>query len=566
MTASTVTGKGTGAAFKDIANTNLGIGLVKMSTRISDVEEEIENGGGVGIDSVDHSQFLLVNGTRPLTGDLNLNNNDITSVSTINNIVIEDHSDRHLPNGADGLITAAPNTDLSTSSTNSAGIQNSFARSDHSHSIVTSSSNTASTIVARDSSGNFAAGTITANLSGNATTATTATNFSANLLGHVSGTQSATVIAEGVITNAMVNSSAGIVDSKLATISTVGKVSNSATTATANNTNSAIVARDSFGNFAAGTITANLSGNATSSTDFTGNLAGHVSGTQDATVIENGIITNAMVNSSAGIVDTKLATISTAGKVSNSATTATANNTNSAIVARDGSGNFAAGTITANLTGNITGNVTGNADTASDGLSSASGTAPLTLNLSSKSLTGSVALASGSASGIISSTQFTKLASLPALMAFGRNSIDNSTNSTNIGNIISLGFSIAANEIWQFEFHLVVSSASTNGIKVAINAPDGATLQSIASGQISTYATTLGTNLISQTVENITSINTLSTTTWVNSSGFVGNVTIKGLVVNGSTAGTVQARYASGTSGQSIVVKANSYFLAHKFA
>jgi hypothetical protein len=55
------------------------------------------------------------------------------------------------------------------------------------------------------------------------------------------------------------------------------------------------------------------------------------------------------------IVDTYLATISTAGKVSNSATTATSANTASAIVARDGSGNFTAGTITANLTGNISG-------------------------------------------------------------------------------------------------------------------------------------------------------------------------------------------------------------------
>jgi hypothetical protein len=52
------------------------------------------------------------------------------------------------------------------------------------------------------------------------------------------------------------------------------------------------------------------------------------------------------------ITDTYLATISTAGKVSNSATTATNANTASAIVARDASGNFSAGTITAALTGN----------------------------------------------------------------------------------------------------------------------------------------------------------------------------------------------------------------------
>ena len=41
-------------------------------------------------------------------------------------------------------------------------------------------------------------------------------------------------------------------------------------------------------------------------------------------------------------------------------TDATSANTAGTIVARDGSGNFSAGTVTANLTGNVTGNVTGN--------------------------------------------------------------------------------------------------------------------------------------------------------------------------------------------------------------
>jgi hypothetical protein len=95
-------------------------------------------------------------------------------------------------------------------------------------------------------------------------------------------------------------------------------------------------------------------------------------GTVNSTMILDGTIVNADINASAGIVDTKLATISTASKVSNSATTATSANTASAIVARDASGNFTAGTITANLTGNVTGNVTGtvsgNAGTVTNGV------------------------------------------------------------------------------------------------------------------------------------------------------------------------------------------------------
>lgn len=62
---------------------------------------------------------------------------------------------------------------------------------------------------------------------------------------------------------------------------------------------------------------------------------------------DTGTVTNTMLAGS--IADTKLNTISTAGKVSNSATTATSANTISAIVARDSSGNFSAGTIDATI-------------------------------------------------------------------------------------------------------------------------------------------------------------------------------------------------------------------------
>ena len=142
-----------------------------------------------------------------------------------------------------------------------------------------------------------------------------------------------TAIAAGVILNADINASAAIVDTKLATIATAGKVSNSATTATNANTPSAIVARDASGNFTAGTITANLTGTAslaTSAAACTGNaltvttnanLTGDVTSVGNATAIAAGVIINADINASAAIVDTKLAQITTAGKVSGSAIT-----------------------------------------------------------------------------------------------------------------------------------------------------------------------------------------------------------------------------------------------------
>lgn len=87
--------------------------------------------------------------------------------------------------------------------------------------------------------------------------------------------------------------------------------------------------------------------------DVTGTLITSAdTGTVTSTMIADATIVNGDISATAAIVDTKLATIATAGKVSNSATTATNLNTASAIVARDASGNFTANTITASLAGN----------------------------------------------------------------------------------------------------------------------------------------------------------------------------------------------------------------------
>ena len=149
--------------------------------------------------------------------------------------------------------------------------------------------NTANTLVRRDASGNFSAGTITANLTGNVTGSVTggvsgnagtatklATARTINVSGDVTGTAQSfdgsanitipTAITAGSIVNADINAAAAIADTKLATISTAGKVLNSATTATNANTANAIVRRDANGNFSANTVTANLSGNASTAT------------------------------------------------------------------------------------------------------------------------------------------------------------------------------------------------------------------------------------------------------------------------------------------------------------
>lgn len=146
--------------------------------------------------------------------------------------------------------------------------------------VDATSTNTASKVVARDASGNFSAGTITATLSGAATSAGTATNLAggaANRIAFQTGagatgfavapTASSTYLFwngsafawDAVTTGTVTSITAGTYLTG-GTITTSGTIAVDATSA---NTASKVVARDASGNFAAGTITAALSGNAT---------------------------------------------------------------------------------------------------------------------------------------------------------------------------------------------------------------------------------------------------------------------------------------------------------------
>jgi hypothetical protein len=109
-------------------------------------------------------------------------------------------------------------------------------------------------------------------------------------------------IADGTIVNGDISPSAAIADTKLATISTAGKVANTATTAQHNNTPNAIVARNALGDFFANTITANLSGNASTATKLatarTLSLTGDVSGSVSFDGSANATITAAVLDDS----------------------------------------------------------------------------------------------------------------------------------------------------------------------------------------------------------------------------------------------------------------------------
>jgi hypothetical protein len=348
----------------------------------------------------------LVKGKIQLAGDLtgtaaapSIANNAITSSKILDGTIVD----------AD-ISTTAAIVDTKLATISSAGKVSNSA-------TTATSANMASAIVARDASGNFSAGTITAvndlaTIAGNLTTsATTANLFNTNAttlnvggaattlnLGAATGT---TTVKNGLtVTGATVHTGTTALNDNTTLAAGKSLIFSGATSGTAtlkpsasttsytltlpNGQGSAnqIMSNDGLGNLswangltsslADGTIlVGNGSGVATPVTpigDVTITNAGVTAigtGKVTSTQILDGTIADADISATAAIVDTKLATISSAGKVSNSATTATNANTASAIVARDASGNFSAGTITAvNDLATTAGNMTTSATTA----------------------------------------------------------------------------------------------------------------------------------------------------------------------------------------------------------
>jgi len=78
----------------------------------------------------DHTQYLLVAGTRAMSGDLQMGTHDITGIGNVDGVDVSAHAARHLPGGLDFLATATP---VSIGTSNVEGDAASFAKSNHQH-------------------------------------------------------------------------------------------------------------------------------------------------------------------------------------------------------------------------------------------------------------------------------------------------------------------------------------------------------------------------------------------------------------------------------------------------
>jgi hypothetical protein len=106
-----------------------------LGFRASGISATAEHGNLFGLLNDDHPQYLLINGTRAMTGNFNMNSFDIVNVDEINGVIIQNHGTRHNPNSIDPITTASA-VNLTPISTSTIGIADSVARSDHTHGMI----------------------------------------------------------------------------------------------------------------------------------------------------------------------------------------------------------------------------------------------------------------------------------------------------------------------------------------------------------------------------------------------------------------------------------------------
>lgn len=66
-------------------------------------EATLDHGSLLGLGDDDHTQYLLVSGTRPMSGDLDMGGNSITNVNLVDGVDVSDHNVRHIAGGADEI-------------------------------------------------------------------------------------------------------------------------------------------------------------------------------------------------------------------------------------------------------------------------------------------------------------------------------------------------------------------------------------------------------------------------------------------------------------------------------
>lgn len=142
-------------------------------------------------------------------------------------------------------------------------------------------------------------------------------------------------------------------------------------------------------------------------------------------------------------------------------------------------------------------------------------------------------------------------ASLLGIPLIARKSADQTLNqsSTTLQNVTEMVFAVGANEVWVFDFFILINSGSTPDFKYGFDLPSGGAVYKIYNwGNLQTFT-------------SIPSANTLTTT------GIDQYYRMNLLYIGSSTAGNVQFQAAQNTADASDTkVLANSFIIAHRLA
>jgi hypothetical protein len=120
--------------------------------------------------------------------------------------------------------------------------------------------------------------------------------------------------------------------------------------------------------------------------------------------------------------------------------------------------------------------------------------------------------------------------------------------------VTGMFFPIGANEIWSVEFHLQIGCNNTGGVNFAMQLPASATHRTVVTG-MGGSSTAIASSVLT-TTSSSANLNT------VNSAN--GWCRMTAVIVNSTTAGTVQLRFKSGTDTQTSTVFADSYLVARR--
>jgi len=105
-----------------------------LGHKVSGVSASANHGNLLGLLGDDHPQYLLANGGRAMSGNLDMSGNNVTNVGLVDGVDVSAHTARHSPNGSDPLSIGSP-VQANADGNNNVGTANSYSRSDHKHDI-----------------------------------------------------------------------------------------------------------------------------------------------------------------------------------------------------------------------------------------------------------------------------------------------------------------------------------------------------------------------------------------------------------------------------------------------